>query len=94
MTLTVASLPGREGLAGGLGNAARQTGTAVGVALFGAVAGEPADSAAFATELGWCALIGGVAFAAALGMAIAGPASSLVGRFSATGRWSGSSSRR
>lgn len=89
VTLTVASLPGREGLAGGLGNAARQTGTAVGVALFAAIAGDPADAAAFATGLGWCALIGGVAFAAALLIVVAGPALSLVGRLSTDGRWSG-----
>ena len=43
---TIASLPGRSGLASGLNNTARQVGGAFGVALFAAVAG-PATGADF-----------------------------------------------
>lgn len=58
VTMTVEAVPDRAGLAGGVNNAARQAGTAVGVALFGALAGDPTHAAAFVGRLGWCALVG------------------------------------
>ncbi|WP_232665504.1 MFS transporter [Pseudonocardia sp. TRM90224] len=42
---------GRAGIASGLVTAARQAGTAIGVAVFGAVAGAPTDTAGFVTGL-------------------------------------------
>ncbi|MGW7538722.1 MFS transporter [Amycolatopsis sp. NPDC054798] len=48
VTAAVADAPGeRAGIAGGINNAARQAGGALGVAVFGAVAGEPAAHASF-----------------------------------------------
>ncbi|OAP25229.1 MULTISPECIES: MFS transporter [Amycolatopsis] len=48
VTAVVADAPGeRAGIAGGFNNAARQAGGALGVAVFGAVAGEPAAHASF-----------------------------------------------
>ncbi|WP_020660621.1 MFS transporter [Amycolatopsis benzoatilytica] len=48
VTAAVADAPGeRAGIAGGVNNAARQAGGALGVAVFGAVAGEPAVRGAF-----------------------------------------------
>ena len=45
--------PERSGLASGLNNTARQAGTALGVAIFGAVAGSPAQAGHFITALRW-----------------------------------------
>ena len=48
VTAAVSDAPGeRAGIAGGINNAARQAGGALGVAVFGAVAGEPAAHASF-----------------------------------------------
>lgn len=41
----------RSGLASGINNTARQTGTALGVAIYGAVAGSPADPDHFVAAL-------------------------------------------
>jgi MFS transporter, DHA2 family, methylenomycin A resistance protein len=43
--------PDRSGLASGINNTARQAGTALGVAIFGAIAGSPADPRHFVTAL-------------------------------------------
>ena len=43
----------RSGLASGINNTARQAGTALGVAIFGAVAGSPAHADHFITALRW-----------------------------------------
>lgn len=43
--------PGRSGAASGVNNTARQAGTALGVALFGAVAGDPARAGHFVAAL-------------------------------------------
>jgi DHA2 family methylenomycin A resistance protein-like MFS transporter len=43
---------GQAGLAGGINNTARQAGTALGVAIFGAVAGNPALAAHYTTAMG------------------------------------------
>lgn len=48
----------RSGFASGLNNAARQTGTALGVAIFGAAAGAPADVARFCRNFNHLAGIG------------------------------------
>jgi DHA2 family methylenomycin A resistance protein-like MFS transporter len=48
----------RAGFASGLNNAARQTGTALGVAIFGATAGAPGDTARFCRSVNHLALIG------------------------------------
>ena len=53
---SVAAAPAYTGLAGGLNNAARQTGTSLGVALFGAVAGPAVAS----TRIAWCFVLGAV----------------------------------
>jgi DHA2 family methylenomycin A resistance protein-like MFS transporter len=48
----ISALPSaRSGLASGINNTARQAGTALGVAVFGAIAGSPADSGHFVTAL-------------------------------------------
>ena len=54
---SVAAAPSHSGLVGGLNNAARQTGTSVGVALFGALAGA-ADAPGATTRMVWCFLLG------------------------------------
>jgi len=43
----------RSGLASGINNTARQAGTALGVAVFGAIAGSPTDADHFITALRW-----------------------------------------
>jgi DHA2 family methylenomycin A resistance protein-like MFS transporter len=43
--------PGRSGLASGVNNTARQIGTALGVAIFGAIAGDPAHAQRFVAAL-------------------------------------------
>lgn len=43
--------PGRSGLASGVNNTARQAGTAMGVAIFGAIAGAPADAQHFVAAM-------------------------------------------
>ncbi|WP_154674200.1 MFS transporter [Nakamurella lactea] len=68
VTMTVAAVPGRAGLAGGVNNAARQTGTALGVALFGAIAGDPLRGSEFLDRLIWCAAVGAALFTLALVM--------------------------
>ncbi|MFI5779618.1 hypothetical protein [Nocardia sp. NPDC051570] len=60
-----ATPPDRAGLATGVSNTARQTGTATGVAIFGAVAGSPHDPhfvpafhmLALAAAVAWCAAL-------------------------------------
>jgi DHA2 family methylenomycin A resistance protein-like MFS transporter len=59
----------RSGLASGINNTARQAGTALGVAIFGAVAGSPAHADHFIAALRWlgvAAAIGWLAVAAAV----------------------------
>jgi DHA2 family methylenomycin A resistance protein-like MFS transporter len=61
----VSSVPrGREGLASAVNNAARQTGGVIGIAAFGALAGDP-GAASFVTGLHTAALIGAGLFVAA-----------------------------
>lgn len=43
--------PERSGIASGVNNTARQAGTALGVAIFGAVAGTPADATHFVAAM-------------------------------------------
>jgi MFS transporter, DHA2 family, methylenomycin A resistance protein len=50
--------PERSGLASGLNNTARQTGTALGVACYGAIAGSPAQAGRFVTHLHVLAVLG------------------------------------
>lgn len=57
---------GRAGLAGGLNNAARQAGTAVGVAIFGGVAAATAPPSTFVAGLHVLAVIGTAAWAGVL----------------------------
>lgn len=59
----VAAAPAHSGLVGGLNNAARQTGTSVGVALFGAVAGA-ASAPSATTRMALCFLLGAVLWSA------------------------------
>nr|WP_243274916.1 MFS transporter [Streptomyces albus] len=69
VTAAVAAVPDdRSGLAGGVNNAARQTGTALGIAVFGAVAGSPDDPAAFTAALRHLGLLGAVLWAAVLAL--------------------------
>jgi DHA2 family methylenomycin A resistance protein-like MFS transporter len=83
----VRSVPAAQsGLASGVNNAMRQTGTAAGVAVFGAVAGSPEHVGAFVAgwhHLAWAALgIWGVAMALALLATAAPRAKSVAGQMS------------
>lgn len=53
----VAAAPSYGGVVGGLNNAARQTGTSFGVALFGVIAGS-VTSAASTGRMAWCFVVG------------------------------------
>lgn len=67
VTAALAAAPaGRAGLAGGLNNAARQAGTAVGVVVFGGVAAATAPPVTFVAGLHVLAVIGGAAWAVVL----------------------------
>jgi DHA2 family methylenomycin A resistance protein-like MFS transporter len=61
----------RSGLASGVNTAARQTGTALGVAVFGAVAGSPQSPARFVAGLHHLAVIGALLWLAAAALAAA-----------------------
>jgi MFS transporter, DHA2 family, methylenomycin A resistance protein len=68
----------RSGLASGINNTARQAGTALGVAIFGAVAGSPAHADHFIAALRWlgvAAAIGWLLVAALLYSVARGPGS-------------------
>lgn len=66
VTAAMSAVPGhRSGLAGGVNNTARQACGAVGVAAFGAVAGDPGDGPAFVTGLHVTATAGSVLWLAA-----------------------------
>lgn len=60
--------PGRSGLASGVNNTARQAAGAIGVAVFGAVAGAPADARAFTAGLHGIALAAAALWLAAAGL--------------------------
>ena len=62
----------RSGLATGVSNTARQIGTATGVALFGAVAGSPADPTAFVRAVHALAAAGAALWLAAFAVAMGG----------------------
>jgi DHA2 family methylenomycin A resistance protein-like MFS transporter len=62
----------RSGLATGVSNTARQVGTATGVALFGAVAGSPADAGGFVSAVHALAIAGAVLWLAAFAVAMTG----------------------
>jgi len=65
----VRSVPAdRAGLAGGVNNTARQAAGALAIALYGAVAGTPADATGFTHGLHTLGLIGGFTWLAALGL--------------------------
>jgi len=57
--------PERSGLASGVNNTARQAGGAIGIAVYGAIAGQPGDAARFLTGLHATGLITAGLFAAA-----------------------------
>lgn len=59
----------RSGFASGMNNTARQTGTALGVAIFGAVAGPPAEAARFVARLHLLGLLGAALWLAACAVA-------------------------
>jgi DHA2 family methylenomycin A resistance protein-like MFS transporter len=65
----------RSGLATGVSNTARQTGTASGVAIYGAVAGSPAAAASFVAGMHVLAIGSAVLWAGALTVAATGIAS-------------------
>lgn len=67
-----ATPPERSGLATGMSNTARQTGTASGVALFGAIAGSPSNPQRFVTGLHGLAVLAVVLWAAAFTLAVSG----------------------
>lgn len=65
---SVAAVPSdRAGLASGMNNTARQTGGAIGIAVFGAVAGSPQDVGPFMAALHDLGLVSGVLLLAAIG---------------------------
>ncbi|HEY1706297.1 MAG TPA: MFS transporter [Trebonia sp.] len=63
--------PDRSGLASGINNTARQTGTALGVAVFGAVAGSPARVPHFMAAMHALGIAAAVAWLAAIAMIVA-----------------------
>ncbi|MEV0697947.1 MFS transporter [Saccharopolyspora sp. NPDC050389] len=63
--------PQRSGLASGVNNTMRQTGTALGVAVFGAVAGSPAAPADFAAGLHRLAVVGVLLWLVAIAFSLA-----------------------
>lgn len=72
----VAAAPDRSGLASGVNNTARQAGGAIGIAVYGAVAGSPTDPSRFVTGLHHAAVGTAALFlvaAAASVVAIPGP---------------------
>lgn len=71
VTAAVRATPSdRAGLATGISNTARQTGTALGVAVFGAIAGTPALATAFVRNLHLLALIGAALWTLGLVLAV------------------------
>ncbi len=52
--------PGRSGIASGVNNTARQTGTALGVAVFGAIAGNPASAGHFVSAMRYLGIAGAI----------------------------------
>lgn len=50
----------------GVNNAAHQTGSALGVALLGAIAADPLRGQEFVSRLGWCVAVGAAVFTVAL----------------------------
>ncbi|WP_051579452.1 MFS transporter [Pseudonocardia acaciae] len=60
--------PAWSGLAAGVNNTARQCGTALGVAVFGAVAGAPAAAVQFGRRLGYLAVVGAALWLVALAL--------------------------
>ncbi|MCI2421034.1 MFS transporter [Saccharopolyspora sp. K220] len=71
VTAAVGALgPQRSGLASGVNNTMRQTGTALGVAVFGAVAGTPNAPAAFVTGLHHLAVLGVLVWLAAIALSV------------------------
>lgn len=58
------------GLASGVNNTARQTGTALGVAVFGAVAGPPDDSAGFLHQIGILGVVAALVWLAAAALTV------------------------
>jgi MFS transporter, DHA2 family, methylenomycin A resistance protein len=56
--------PQRSGLAGGVNNTARQVGTALGVAIYGAVVGSPAHTQHFVDSLRGSGVAGAAAWLA------------------------------
>lgn len=69
----VRSVPAeRSGLASGVNNAARQTGTALGVAVFGAVVGNPAPHEMYVAGIHRLAILGGALLLLALVLTVAG----------------------
>jgi len=69
-----ATPPERSGLATGVSNTARQVGTATGVALFGAVAGQPSDPAGFVRAVHVLAGVATVLWLLAFAVALRGVA--------------------
>ncbi|SDW90331.1 MFS transporter, DHA2 family, methylenomycin A resistance protein [Saccharopolyspora shandongensis] len=63
--------PRRSGLASGVNNTMRQTGTALGVAVFGAIAGSPAAPADFAAGLHRLAVVGVLLWLVAIACSLA-----------------------
>lgn len=62
--------PDRSGLASGVNNTARQVGTALGVALYGAVAGPPARVSHYVAALHWLGVFAAAAWLAVIAMVI------------------------
>jgi len=62
--------PERGGVAGGVNNTARQAFGAIGVAVFGAVAGEPADHAGFLSGLHLLGVLGAGSWVVAIGVTL------------------------
>jgi DHA2 family methylenomycin A resistance protein-like MFS transporter len=58
VSAAMAAVPGRSGLVGGINNTARQTGTALGIAAFGAVAGGTAAPDGFVHGMHVLAAVG------------------------------------
>lgn len=80
--------PERSGLASGVNNTARQVGTALGVAIYGALAGAPTRSDHFVGAMRGLGLAAAIAWLLVAGMSAIGMrAGAGAGRCSSCGRW-------